>query len=108
MAAVGQDRGGSDQFIAMGDECGLLLVMKRDRIIDFTSDAHNGVRVYRTAVTARGAEPTNHQFAGYPYQLGVEEGCSCAEGTAAERRDVQRQRKFSRSMMSLETPSSCG
>jgi hypothetical protein len=77
-AAVAQYRGGSDQFIAMGDEYGLLLVMKRGRIIDFTSDAHNGVRVYRTAVTVRGAKPTKHQFADYPYQLGVEEGCSCA------------------------------
>ena len=54
---MAQYRGGSDQFIAMGDEYGLLLVMKRGRIIDFTPDAHNGVRVYRTAVTVRGAKP---------------------------------------------------
>jgi catechol-2,3-dioxygenase len=78
VASVPQYRGGSDQFMAMGDEYGLLLVMKRGRIIDFTSDPHNGVRVYRTAVTVRGPKPTKYQFADYPYQLGVEERCSCA------------------------------
>ncbi len=78
VAAVPQYRGGSDQFMAMGDEFGLLLVMKRGRIIDFTSDPHNGVRVYRTGVTVRGPKPTKYQFADYPYQLGVEERCSCA------------------------------
>jgi hypothetical protein len=78
LASMPQYRGGSDQFMAMGDEYGLLLVMKRGRIIDFTSDPHNGVRVYRTGVTVRGAKPTKYQFADYPYQLDVEERCSCA------------------------------
>jgi len=78
VAAVPQYRGGSDQFMAMGDEYGLLLVMKRGRIIDFTSDPLNGVRVYRTAVAVRGAKTARHQLAGYPYELAVEERCSCA------------------------------
>ena len=62
----------------MGDEYGLLLVMKRGRVIDFTGKAENGVRVYRTAVTVRGPKATKHQFADYPYLLEVEERCSCA------------------------------
>jgi catechol-2,3-dioxygenase len=77
-AAVPQYRGGSDQFMAMGDEYGLLLVMKRGRVIDFTSNPHNGVRVYRTGVAVRGPKTTTHQFADYPYQLAIEERCSCA------------------------------
>ena len=78
LAAVPQYRGGSDEFMAMGDEYGLLLVMKRGRVIDFTSNPHNGVRVYRTAVSVRGPKTIKHQFAEYPYQLDVEERCVCA------------------------------
>ena len=78
LASLPQYRGGSDQFMAMGDEYGLLLVMKRGRIIDFTSNPHNGVRVYRTGVAVRGAKTARHQFADYPYELAVEERCSCA------------------------------
>jgi hypothetical protein len=77
-AAVPQYRGGSDQFIAMGDEYGLLLVMKRGRIVDFTSNPDHGVRVYRTGVTVRGPKTAKYQVASYPYDLVVEERCSCA------------------------------
>jgi catechol-2,3-dioxygenase len=77
-AAVPQYRGGSDQFMALGDEHGLLLVMKRGRVIDFTSNPHNGVRVYRTGVTVRGPKTAKHQLADYPYDVVVEERCSCA------------------------------
>jgi catechol-2,3-dioxygenase len=77
VATVRQYRGGSDQFMAMGDEYGLLLVMKRGRIVDFTSDPHNGVRVYRTGVNVRGPKNAKHQLAGYPYELGVEEHGNC-------------------------------
>ena len=69
--------GGSDQFMAMGDEFGLLLVMKRGRVIDFTSNPHHGVRVYRTGVTVRGPKTVEQQLAGYPYRLAVEERCNC-------------------------------
>jgi hypothetical protein len=78
VADVAQYKGASDQFTAMGDEYGLLLVMKRGRVVDFTSNPHNGVRVYRTGVTVRGPKTTTYKFADYPYQLGVEERCSCA------------------------------
>ena len=78
LSAVPQYRGGSDQFMAMGDEWGLLLVMKRGRVIDFTSNPHNGVRVYRTAVTVRGPKATKYQFKDYPYELSVDDRCACA------------------------------
>ena len=77
VAAVSQYRDASDQFAALGDEHGLLLVMKRGRIIDFTSDPGHGVRVYGTTVTVRGAKASTHRFADYPYQLRIEERCSC-------------------------------
>jgi catechol-2,3-dioxygenase len=77
-AAVGQYRTGSDQFMAMGDEYGLLLVMKRGRVIDFTDNPHNAVRVYPTGVNVRGAKPAEHRIASYPYRVTVEERCSCA------------------------------
>jgi catechol 2,3-dioxygenase-like lactoylglutathione lyase family enzyme len=78
VADVTQYKGATDQFTAMGDEYGLLLVMKRGRVVDFTSNPHNGVRVYRTGVTVRGPKTTTYTFADYPYQLGVEERCNCA------------------------------
>jgi hypothetical protein len=76
-AAVPQYRGGSDEFMAMGDEHGLLLVMKRGRILDFTSEPHTAARVYRTGVTVRGPKAARHELAGYPYRLDIEERCAC-------------------------------
>ena len=78
MAAVAPYKGGDGDFTAMGDEYGLLLVMKRGRIIDFTGNADNGVRVYRTGVNLRGAKAATHQLASHPYRLTIEERCSCA------------------------------
>jgi hypothetical protein len=62
----------------MGDEQGLLLVMKRGRVIDFTSEPHNAVRVYPTGVTIRGEQAATHEIAGYPYRITIEARCSCA------------------------------
>jgi catechol-2,3-dioxygenase len=78
VSGIAQYRNGSDQFMAMGDEFGLVLVMKRGRVIDFTSEPHNAVRVYRTAVTLRGQNARSHTFADYPYLVRVEERCACA------------------------------
>ena len=77
MAAVTPYKGGDGEFTAMGDEYGLLLLMKRGRIIDFTGNAEHGVRVYRTAVNLRGAKAATHQLAPHPYRLTIEERCSC-------------------------------
>jgi hypothetical protein len=78
MTGVAAYKGESDQFTAMGDEYGLLLVMKRGRIVDFTGNQANGVRVYPTTVTVRGAKAAKHALASYPYQLEIEERCACA------------------------------
>jgi catechol-2,3-dioxygenase len=77
-AGITPYKGTSEQFTAMGDEYGLLLVMKRGRVIDFTGDVSHGVRVYRTGVNLRGAKASTQQLAGYPYRLTLEERCSCA------------------------------
>jgi hypothetical protein len=78
LAGVASYRGASDQFAAIGDEYGLLLVMKRGRIIDFTGNQANGVRVYPTSVTVRGTKAAKHALSSYPYQLEIEERCTCA------------------------------
>lgn len=76
-AALAQYRGGDEQFMAMGDEYGLVLVMKRGRIVDFSANPANGVRTYRTGVNVRGAKTAVHDLGAYPYRLTVEERCSC-------------------------------
>jgi hypothetical protein len=53
--------------------------MKRGRIIAFTDNADNGVRVYRTGINLRGAKAAQHQLAQYPYHLTIEERCSCGQ-----------------------------
>ena len=63
-AAVQQYKGGDEQFMALGDEWGLLLLMKKGRIVDFTGNAENGVRVFPTGVNVRGAKAATHQLAG--------------------------------------------
>jgi hypothetical protein len=76
--AVAQYKGGSDEFMAMGDEYGLLLIMKRGRVLDFSGNPAHGARVYRTGVTVRGPKASKHQLASYPYEVAVEERCACA------------------------------
>jgi hypothetical protein len=78
IATVAPYRGGDGDFTAMGDEFGLLLVMKRGRIIDFTGNPDNGARVYPTSVNFRGSKPATRQLASHPYRLTIEERCSCA------------------------------
>ena len=77
-AGLAAYRNGSDQFRAMGDEYGLVLVMKRGRVIDFTSNPHNAVRVYQTGVMLRGQKADALQLTGFPYRVSLEERCSCA------------------------------
>ena len=77
MAALTPYKGGDSDFTAMGDEYGLVLVMKRGRVIDFTGNADNGVRVYRTGINLRGSKAAKHQLPSHPYHLTIEERCSC-------------------------------
>lgn len=67
--AVGQYRGGSDQFRAMGDERGLLLVFATGREIGRGSGKDKACAVFPTEATLRGATAGRHAIAGYPYQI---------------------------------------
>ena len=76
-AALAQYKSGDEQFTALGDEWGLILLMKKGRVVDFTGNADNGVRVYPTAANVRGAKASTHQLAPYPYRVNIEERCAC-------------------------------
>jgi len=66
-------RGTSGVFTALGDEHGLLLVMKRGRILDFhpTSQA-KAAKIFPTAAQVRGPANTAHKFHGFPYEIDIE------------------------------------
>jgi catechol-2,3-dioxygenase len=71
--AYEQYRGGDEQFTAMGDEYGLLLVMRRGRILNFNRESQEkAARVHGTRVTIRGARPASLSVEGYPYALSAE------------------------------------
>jgi catechol-2,3-dioxygenase len=72
VAGVDQYKGGSAQFMALGDEHGLLLVMQRGRIISFDAPEKKAVSVFRTSASVRGVRRTNHRVAGFPYEVSVE------------------------------------
>jgi catechol-2,3-dioxygenase len=67
-----QYRGGSDQFTAMGDEQGLLLVMKRGRVVSFDSPRKKAVNVFHTGVAVRGDRTTRWGIPKFPYEVTVE------------------------------------
>ena len=68
-ASVEPYRGASDQFTALGDERGLLLVMKRGRVISFDSPQKKPVDVFKTAARVRGARGGEYRPTDYPYEL---------------------------------------
>lgn len=65
--ALGQYRPGSDQFTAVGDELGLLLVMRRGRNLGFDQGRPAGV--FPTAVSLRGATPGRYTAPGFPFEV---------------------------------------
>jgi hypothetical protein len=72
-AGLGQYRAGSDLFTALGDERGLLLVMKRGRILNFQrASQEKAARVFPTIARVRGARPRRHTISGFPYEVAVE------------------------------------
>jgi catechol-2,3-dioxygenase len=72
VAGVNQYRGGSDQFTALGDEHGLLLVMKRGRVVSFQSPRKKAVDVFRTAAAVRGGRAARFAMPKFPYEISVE------------------------------------
>ena len=71
-------KGGTGDVAALGDEYGLILLMKRGRPFDFSSTPQPGAGVYRTGVTLRAAKAGKYELEGYPYQVVLEERCTCA------------------------------
>ena len=69
LVGVPQYRGGDDNFTALGDEHGLLLVMKRGRVISFDSPEKKAVDVFRTAAKVRGARTGSHRIDNRPFEL---------------------------------------
>jgi hypothetical protein len=78
VAALGPYRSASDDLAAMGDELGMLMVAKRGRRLETTPVSTEGAGVHRTAVTLRGPQAVKHQLPNYPYEINVEERCSCS------------------------------
>lgn len=56
--------GGDENFTALGDDQGLLLVMKRGRVISFDAPEKKAVAVFPTKATWRGADATVHRLGG--------------------------------------------
>ena len=70
---VSQYKGGSDVFTALGDEYGLLLVMKRGRILNFNqSSQEKAARIFRTQARVRGVRSAQYSFPDFPYEVAVE------------------------------------
>ena len=63
-------RGSSADFAALGDEEGLVLVMRRGRILNFNpSSEEKAARVYPTVVRLRGAATGSLRVEGFPYVI---------------------------------------
>lgn len=65
-------RGGDENFMALGDDHGLLLVMKRGRVISFDAPEKKAVSVFRTAASVRGKQTGAVGLAGHPYAITCE------------------------------------
>jgi catechol-2,3-dioxygenase len=68
-----QYRGGDDRFTAIGDESGLLLVMKRGRHLNFDpDDPSKAARVFRTVARIRDGKPgASLSFGDFPYEVSL-------------------------------------
>ena len=63
-------RGASAEFAALGDESGLVLVMRRGRILNFNpASQEKAARVYPTRVQLRGAAADKVAIATFPYEI---------------------------------------
>jgi catechol-2,3-dioxygenase len=74
IAGIEPYRGGNEDFMALGDEHGLLLVMRRGRVISFDSPEKKAVDVFQTRVNVRSGKQGQHSLDGFPYQLQVTSG----------------------------------
>ena len=68
--ALEQYRGASDDFAALGDEEGLVLVMRRGRILNFNpASQEKAARVYPTVVHLRRSATDRLVLDGFPYTV---------------------------------------
>lgn len=65
--------GTGEYFAALGDEHGLLLVMKRGRMISFEAKEKKEVSVFPTIATVRGSEKQKYALPEFPYEVVIEE-----------------------------------
>jgi catechol 2,3-dioxygenase-like lactoylglutathione lyase family enzyme len=73
VAAVGQYRGADDNFLALGDESGLLLIMKRGRILNFNpASTEKAAAVFQTRVWITGPAPAEYRWDDFPYSLTIQ------------------------------------
>jgi hypothetical protein len=73
MARVDQYKGGDEQFTAIGDERGLLVVMKRGRNLSLALEEKKEAGVFPTAVQIRGGQRTKYVLPKFPYELSFKE-----------------------------------
>ncbi len=71
VAGVKQYKGASDQFAAVGDEHGLLLVMKRGRMLSFEAPEKKAATVFSTVAAIHGDRRTTYVFPDFPYKISV-------------------------------------
>lgn len=65
-------RGSSADFAALGDEHGLVLVMRRGRILNFNRDSQEkAASVFPTKVTLRAPATATLRVDGFPYEINV-------------------------------------
>jgi hypothetical protein len=68
--AIEHYRGSSADFAALGDEEGLVLVMRRGRILNFNpSSQEKAARIYPTTVRLRGSATDSLSIDGFPYAI---------------------------------------
>src|SRR5262249_29468535 len=72
VAGVDTYKGASGEFHALGDERGLLLVMKRGRNLAVASKERKKAEVFQADVTVRGAKRHTFAIPKYPYKVNVE------------------------------------
>jgi len=72
VVGVSQYRGGDEQFTAVGDEHGLLLVFRRGRVLSLASARSKVAGVHATVAHVRGPEPKSFGLGGFPYSITID------------------------------------
>ena len=70
-AGIGLYRKGSDVFTALGDEWGLLLLMKRGRLLSLAAPQKKEAGIFPTMATLHGDLAKRHSIPGFPYEVTV-------------------------------------